>query len=203
MWNPLSKLSALIQGNGGIVNAHAHFDRAYSVTLEDFTNCRGNINSALQEKWKLVDKFKSNATEEIYFQHIMAALRMQHEQGIRYCLSFIDCDPVAEERALFAAKRAKEFVAKELKMRFLIAGQTLKGVVNKDARKWFEKSLEHVDLIGGLPGADAGNEEEHLDILLKAGKETGKRIHVHVDQLNSSKEKETELLARKVIHLTS
>ena len=199
MWNPLSKLSGLINGQGGFVNAHAHFDRAYSVTLEDFTNTQGNINSQLQEKWKLVDKFKSQATEEIYFQHITSALRLQNEQGIRYCLSFIDCDPVAGERALNAAKRAKEFAAKELKMRFLIACQTLKGVVDNNAREWFEKSLEHVDIIGGLPGADAGHEKEHIDILLKAAKETGKRVHIHVDQLNSAEEKETELLARKVI----
>jgi cytosine/adenosine deaminase-related metal-dependent hydrolase len=50
-----------------------------------------------------------------------------------------------------------------------------------------------------LPGADAGKEEEHIRILLKASKETGKRVHIHVDQLNSAEEKETELLARKVI----
>jgi cytosine/creatinine deaminase len=199
MWKPLSKLSGLISGQGGFVNAHAHFDRAYSVTLEDFTNTQGNINSKLQEKWKLVDRFKSQASEDIYFQHITAALRLQNDQGIHYCLSFIDCDPVAGERALFAAKKAKEYAAKELKMRFLIACQTLKGVVDRDARIWFEKSLEHVDVIGGLPGADIGHEEEHIDILLKAAKETGKRVHIHVDQLNIAEEKETELLARKVI----
>lgn len=45
MWNPLSKLSGLISGHGGFVNAHAHFDRAYSVTLEDFNSTQGNINS--------------------------------------------------------------------------------------------------------------------------------------------------------------
>ena len=199
MWNPLSKLTGMISGHGGFVNAHAHFDRAYSVSIEDFTNTQGNINSQLQEKWKLVDRFKSQATEDIYFQHISSALWLQNEQGVRHCLSFIDCDPVAGERALIAAKRAKEFAAKELKMRFLIACQTLKGVVDKEARAWFEKSLEHVDIIGGLPGADAGKEEEHIRILLAASKETGKRVHIHVDQLNSAEEKETELLARKVI----
>ncbi|APJ04088.1 amidohydrolase family protein [Silvanigrella aquatica] len=199
MWNPLSKISNLIQGQGGFVNAHAHFDRAYSVSLEDFSNTQGNINSQLQEKWKLVDKFKCQASEEIYFQHITAALRMQNQQGVRHCLSFIDCDPVAGDRAIAAAKRAQEYASKNLKMRFLLACQTLKGVVNKEARHWFEKSLEHVDIIGGLPGADAGNEAEHIDILLKAAKETNKRVHIHVDQLNTAKEKETELLARKVI----
>ncbi|WP_158999568.1 amidohydrolase family protein [Pigmentibacter ruber] len=199
MWNPLTKLSGLISGQGGFVNAHAHFDRAYSVTLNDFNSTQGNINSQLQEKWQLVDRFKKTATEDIYFQHIITALQLQSEQGIRNCLSFIDCDSVAGERALKAAIKAKDYASKELKMRFLIACQTLKGVIDPEARKWFEKSLEHVDIIGGLPGADAGAEEQHLNILLQAAKETNKRVHVHVDQLNSATEKETELLARKVI----
>lgn len=199
MWNPLSKLSGLISGHGGFVNAHAHFDRAYSVTLEDFNSTQGNINSQLQEKWKLVDRFKKTASEETYFQHITTALRMQHEQGVRHCLSFIDCDQVAGERAIKAAVKAKEMASKELKMRFLIACQTLKGVVTSESREWFEKSLDYVDIIGGLPGADAGKEEEHINILLQAAKETQKRVHIHVDQLNSADEKETELLARKVI----
>lgn len=198
MWNPLSQLAEKIQGNGGFVNAHAHFDRAYSVTLADFQNTHG-INSHLHEKWKLVDKFKSQATEDIYFRHIKMALKNQYEQGVRTCLSFIDCDPVAENRALKAALNAKQYAAQELKMRFLIACQTLKGVIDKVAREHFEKSLEYVDIIGGLPGADAGKESEHIDILFEAAKNTGKRVHVHVDQLNSAHENETELLAKKTI----
>ncbi len=199
MWNPFAKLSETIAGHGGFVNAHAHFDRAYSVSLSDFNDAHGIVNSHLFDKWKLVDKFKKNASEEIYYHHILAALNNQHEQGVRHCLSFIDCDPIAEERALRAALKAKNFVARNYKMNFLIACQTLKGVLQKDARQWFEKSLEHVDIIGGLPGVDAGQEKEHLDVLLKAAKETGKRVHVHVDQLNCAEEKETELLANKVI----
>jgi len=50
-----------------------------------------------------------------------------------------------------------------------------------------------------LPGADQGREAEHLDVLFEAAKATNKRVHVHVDQLNSADEKETELLARKTI----
>ncbi|KAB8033206.1 amidohydrolase family protein [Fluviispira multicolorata] len=199
MWNPFAKLSESIAGHGGFVNAHAHFDRAYSVSLADFNNAHGNINSHLFDKWKLVDKFKQSSSEENYYQHILAALINQHDQGVRHCLSFIDCDPIAEERALKAAIKAKEYAAKNLKMNFLIACQTLKGVLDKNARFWFEKALEHVDVIGGLPGVDAGKEKEHLDVLFKAAKETGKRVHVHVDQLNSPAEKETELLARTII----
>lgn len=198
MWNPLSDLHSKIKGHGGFVNAHAHFDRAYSVSHENFNNSEG-VESHLHAKWKLVDKYKSQSTEQSYFQHIMAALRAQHKQGVQACLSFIDCDPVSEDRALKAAVKAKQVASEDLRIRLLLACQTLKGVRDPQARKWFEKSLEHVDIIGGLPGTDAGHEAEHIDILLKAAKETKKRVHVHVDQLNSADENETELLARKVI----
>lgn len=198
MWNPLSKLTGKIRGQGGFVNAHAHFDRAYSVTLNDFQSTQG-VNSHLFEKWKLVDNFKKSTSEEAYFQHIMQALTLQAEQGVRVCLSFIDCDEVAEHRALQAAMRAQKYAASELKMRFLIACQTLKGVLQPGARQWFESALPYVDIIGGLPGADAGRESEHLDVLFAAARQTGKRVHVHVDQLNSAHEKETELLARKTM----
>lgn len=199
MWNPLSNLVSKINGQGGFVNAHAHFDRAYSVTLSDVMATENGVNSVLQEKWKLVDKYKKESTEESYFEHIALALRLQHEQGIQACLSFIDCDSVAEERALKAAKKAQSYASHDLKMKFLLACQTLKGVLEPEARKWFEKSLEYVDIIGGLPGVDIGKEDKHLDVLFKAAKETKKRVHVHVDQLNSAHEKETELLARKTI----
>lgn len=199
MWNPLANLVDKIKGQGGFVNAHAHFDRAYSVTLADLNTSQNGVNSTLHEKWELVDKYKRESSEENYFEHIVLALKLQREQGVQACLSFIDCDAVAEERAVKAAKRAQLYASHELKMKFLIASQTLKGVMQPEARKWFEKSLEYVDIIGGLPAADAGKEFHHIDILFKAAKETKKRVHVHVDQLNSAHEKETELLARKTI----
>jgi len=198
MWNPLADLVSKINGHGGFVNAHAHFDRAYSVSRENFQSKEG-VESHLHAKWKLVDKYKSQSTQESYLQHITAALRTQSEQGVQACLSFIDCDPVSEDRAILAAVEAKKIAAEQHHIRLLIACQTLKGVLDPNARKWFEKSLEYVDIIGGLPGTDAGHEAEHLDILLKAAKETNKRVHVHVDQLNSAEEFETELLARKTM----
>jgi cytosine deaminase len=199
MWNPTNQLITKIKGLGGFVNSHAHFDRAYSIDPADFRSDNKGINSTVQEKWHLVDTYKKNSTEESYYEHIFAALSFQKEQGVQACLSFIDCDEIAEERAMKAAIKAKKIAAEVLKMRFLIASQTLKGVLNPVARTWFEKSLDYVDVIGGLPGADPGKEAEHLDVLFEAAKRTKKRVHVHVDQLNSAKEKETELLAKKTM----
>jgi cytosine/creatinine deaminase len=201
MWNPLSELKRKIEGAGGFVNAHAHFDRAFSISPEDFAKSEGNVMSHLHEKWKLVDLFKSEASEDIYLRHISAALRDQKTQGVQVAMSFVDCDPVAGDRAIKASVRAKKYAAEELHMRFMTACQTLKGVLSAESRTWFERALEHVDIIGGLPGADKGREKEHIEVLLKAAKETKKRVHIHVDQLNSAEEKETELLARTIIEM--
>jgi cytosine deaminase len=198
-WMPLAALKQKILGAGGFVNAHAHFDRAYSVTPADLPGANATVECALQEKWQLVDAWKRSTSEEDYFSHITSALRAQHEFGVRTALTFVDCDPVAGTRALTAACRAKEYAATQLQMKLLLACQTLKGVLNPEARSFFETALEKVDVIGGLPGADKGREEEHLDVLLAAAKATKKRVHVHVDQNNDPLERETEQLARAVI----
>lgn len=190
MWTPLETLRVRINQAGGFVNAHAHFDRALSVERSDFE--QGHVHKHLHEKWKLIDDYKSRTTAEGYFTHIDRACRYQATQGVQAALSFIDCDPVCEDRALLGAVRVQE----ETPFRLLTACQTLKGVLEPEAREWFDLALEKVDIIGGLPGKDAGREEEHIEVLLSAGKRTGKRVHVHVDQLNSAEEKETELLAR-------
>lgn len=197
LWQPLADLYGGIEAAGGFVNAHAHFDRAYSVNPNDFLE--ENVQSHLHEKWRLVDVFKRAASEEVYFRHIWAALEAQRHFGIKTCLSFIDVDPVAQERALKAAVRARSLAGDKLHMRFLIACQTLKGVIDPLARDYFERSLEHVDIIGGLPGSDKGQEARHLDVLLETVKRTGKRAHIHVDQLNSPSEKETEMLCDRII----
>jgi cytosine/adenosine deaminase-related metal-dependent hydrolase len=77
--------------------------------------------------------------------------------------------------------------------------QTLKGVLDKDAKYWFDMGVEFVDIIGGLPAKDAGRESAHLDVLLSTAKKYNKMVHVHVDQFNTDEENETELLAKKTI----
>ena len=53
--------------------------------------------------------------------------------------------------------------------------------------------IDCVDIIGSLPGADPGKESQHLDVVMGWAKQSGIRLHVHVDELNRPTEKETEL----------
>jgi cytosine deaminase len=195
----LDRLRMLIDRNGGFVNAHAHFDRAYTAQTIDFE--KDTVNAHLFEKWEYVNAFKSQASEERYYNHISEAIYNQIQMGVSAGLTFIDCDPVSEDRALKAALRAKRDWHHKFELK--IACQTLKGLEpwkdKSDARDYFYKFAHFFDIIGGLPRKDEGYEAEHIDILLQTAKLNHQRVHVHVDQLNCSSEKETELLARKTI----
>lgn len=195
MFNPLYELKVRITKKGGFVNAHAHLDRANTVTRADFN---ADINKQLHEKWKVVDQIKRSLSTEEYFQNMKLALMEQALYNVKSVLSFIDVDEVCEYRPLLAAIEAKKFAKDLPKIDLKIACQTLKGVLSPISRKYIESSIEKFDVIGSLPAADK-NLSKHLDVVMGWAKDTGKRLHVHVDQLNTTKEKETELLARKTI----
>ena len=108
--------------------------------------------------------------------------------------------PQTEDRAIRAGLRAREHYADQITVKF--ANQTLKGVIDPEARKWFDIGAEMVDIIGGLPKRDErdfGRAAEAFDILLGTAKAQNKMVHVHVDQFNLSSEYETEMLAHKAI----
>ena len=182
-----------IQSHGGFVNSHAHFDRAYTITPKMMSR----TNDHLHEKWEYVDRFKQNASVGDYFENIKAAVDSQLFLSSRAACTFVDIDPICEYNAITAAKIVQESYGDEFPI--VIACQTLKGVLKKHPRQLIENAMDDFQILGGLPAKDAGKEAQHIDQLMKWAKDTGKRVHVHVDQLNHPDEKETELLARKTI----
>ena len=192
-WSPLEELRQKIISQGGMVNSHAHFDRAYTVNPTNMNLTKNHLH----QKWELVDKFKKNATVEDYIFNIESAVKKQIEFNTQAALTFIDIDEICGDKALQAALYVKEKYKNKFKLR--IACQTLKGVFEKKSREILEKHLHSVDVIGSLPAKDLGREVEHLDTVMNWAKQYNKRVHVHVDQLNDPSEKETELLCRKTI----
>jgi cytosine deaminase len=190
--NHLEVLKKKIINNGGFSNSHAHLDRAYTVDLSE-ANTVGNKH--LFEKWMLVDQFKRNATIEDYFKNISRALDTQLKYGVTKLTTFIDLDTVVGEKAITAAEACREISEDKFGISLKLASQTLKGVLKKEERNLFEKNIDRFDVIGSLPRAD-DDTEAHLDYLMDIAKQTKKKLHVHVDQLNTIEEKETELLAR-------
>lgn len=182
--------------NGGYTNAHAHLDRFTTVNPGDlFTNRRVDIS--LQRKWSVIDELKRQSTVDDIYDRLARGIEYQLAQGVTAIGTFIDIDPVIEDKAIRAAQRIKDQFRGSINMVFI--NQVLKGVIEPSARYWFNEAVQFVDIIGGLPAKDQGWEEEHLDILLGTAKDMGKIVHVHVDQNGHPRERETELLARKTI----
>ena len=198
MFDPNNILYDKIMKRGGFINAHAHFDRAFTVTENNMTDV---VNYHLFDKWKFVDKFKKNSTVEIYLNNITQAIASQMEYGTTAAMTFVDVDSVCGFKAAQAAQEAKR-QAKELGFDLKICSQALKGVLRPQEDLLLRRALQlgFLDAIGGLPRVEEGHEKEHLDQILFLGKQYNKRVHVHVDQLNNADEKETELLARRTMH---
>lgn len=183
-----------IKANGGWVNAHAHIDRAFILDEENFKL----TDDTLMEKWAYPDKYKASASIDLIYSNMERAVKDLLAQGGTALGSYIDVDPVIQDKAIHAAKRLRENYGDKLELKFI--NQVVKGVIDPEARKWFEIGAEFVDFVGGLPEKDAGHEAEHLDILFEAAKKNGgKPLHVHVDQLNLPEQRDTELLLKKTI----
>jgi cytosine/adenosine deaminase-related metal-dependent hydrolase len=196
-WNFKELILKEIKKRGGWVNAHVHMDRAFTVTPKKLSIYN---NHSLQEKWDLVDEVKKNATVDDYYRRISMATELMISQGVTAVGSFIDVDPVCEDRAIIGALKARERYKKQIKIKFI--NQVLKGIIQPQARKWFDIAAEYVDIIGGLPKRDErdyGKGKKHIDILLSTAKKLKKMVHVHVDQFNRQSDKETELLCDKTL----
>ena len=192
-WDLKAYLLKEIAAKGGWVSAHNHLDKAYLIKSEDLELAY----VSLQEKWDLIDELKQKQTVDEIYDRMAFGVEQQIAQGVTVLCTFIDVDPLIQDKSMRAAERVRERYKSQIKL--LFANQTVKGVLDQKAREWFDKGAEFVDIIGGLPGKDLGHEAEHLDILLSTAKKYGKMVHVHVDQFNTPKEQETALLVQKTL----
>jgi len=182
-----------IKKNGGWVNAHAHIDRAYTITKENFHYTK----ASLQEKWELNNELKQTSSIDVIYSRMAMAIENMLEQGVSCLGTFIDVDQYIEDKAIKAGQKIRDTYKKDITIVYI--NQVHYGVLDKTARKWFEIGAEFVDIIGGLPERDKGKEAEHLDVLFSTAKKMSKMAHVHIDQYNEPNQHDTELLAKKTI----
>lgn len=190
-WDLKGYMLEEIEKNGGFVNAHAHLDRAFTITPQLMDLCGRDLH----EKWNLVDDIKRNSTVENIYDRMMLGVSRMEAQGVSAIGTFIDVDCIIKDRSIRAAEKLRESCGKDIELKFI--NQTLKGVIDPEALAWFYLGAQFADIIGGLPGKDSGREAEHLDVVLGTAKSMGKMAHIHVDQLNIPAERETELLIKK------
>ncbi|HZE87445.1 MAG TPA: amidohydrolase family protein [Methylomirabilota bacterium] len=188
-----SEILQKIKKNGGWVNAHAHLDRAYSLTKENY-----HFTAAtLQEKWNLNDELKlQSSVDDIYDRMALGVERML-KQDVRVLGTFIDVDNKIQDKAIKAAQKIRDRYKNDLQIKYI--NQVHYGVLEPEARKLSAIGAEFVDIIGGLPERDKGREAEHLDVLFDTAKSMNKMVHVHIDQFNDPNQRDTELLVKKTI----
>jgi len=190
---PKRRLTEMIMERGGWVNTHAHIDRANILNAENFTLADGT----LKQKWDYPDRYKRDVTVDEIYANMSTALDHMIAQGVQAVGSFIDVDPIIQDKAIRAAVRIREDYGDKIQLRFI--NQVVKGVLEPSAREWFDVGAEFVDIVGGLPEKDEGRESEHLDVLFQTAQRLHKPLHVHIDQLNLPAQHDTELLIDKTL----
>ena len=74
-----------IKENGGWVNCHGHFDRAYTITSELYKLA----NKHRHEKWKLNKELRLKSTVDQIYDRMAAAVETLIEQGTTATGTFI------------------------------------------------------------------------------------------------------------------
>ena len=192
-WDLHSLLRKKIAENGGIVSCHAHFDKAHVITAETLEMTL----DSMEVKWDLWKKIKEGYTHENLIKRMCISAEKNIAQGSKVTRTNIDVDNTVGMMCIEAALEVKEKYKDQIDIQ--ICSQVLEGAMSPEARQWIEKAAPYVDVLGGLPSRDRPNQGEHLDYIFEMAKKLGKTVDVHIDQNNDPDEKDTELLARKVI----
>lgn len=190
----------------GLVSCHAHLDRAFTVTEENWAQSR----ALMEEKWKLVNEIrKANAAEpEVMKERVRGVLDMMIDQGVSVFHTHVDADLNTELKVVEAMVELREEYKDRISLRF--SAHPTQGLLNEektghDKRKLeiFEKACAMCDNVGGLPSADRGliggdGDLKHMDVIFGIAKNLGKSVDVHIDQENNPYEKDTSKLIGKV-----
>jgi cytosine/adenosine deaminase-related metal-dependent hydrolase len=192
-WNLKHHFLDAVQKLGGIANHHAHFDKAYLITMENLRLSQVDM----RKKWELYKYLKENYTYDDLVERIGRGVEAMIAQGVTYCRSMVDADSTVGLLPIKAAVAVKKKYADRIN--FEIGIQPLQGVLDPASYEQYEEACRMADFCGGLPSRDEPQVEKHLDVVFSLAKRLGKCVDVHVDQENNPLQTETELLARKTI----
>jgi len=187
-WNLKNQILKEITKQGGWVNCHAHFDKAFYITKDGLAKSMVDM----EQKWLMSDDIKRNSTQEQIEERIRTALDILINQGCNLTCTFIDAYEAVGHKAIDAANKVKEEYKDKIKM--LTITQPLGGLIDGPARNLYEEITAKADISGGLPSKDRPNDKKNLDTLFAIAKNLNKKIHVHIDQENNPNEKDTKTL---------
>ena len=192
-WDMKKEFFQLVTNQGGFACYHAHFDKAYLISMENLKLSQIDM----QKKWELYKYLKENYTHDDLVERISRGVEKMRQQGVTYCRTHIDADSTVKLLPINAALEVRERYKDQITLE--IAVQPLQGVLDTASRDYFVQACEQADIIGGLPSRDRPTPEKHLDFIMQLAKRLGKKLDVHIDQENNPDENEAELLALKTI----
>lgn len=178
----------LIKSKGGFKPLHAHFDKSNVVNPYLLKQAQ---KESMQEKWDSYNEIKANYTYEDIYQRAESCIHTFIKQKASIVRTFADADSIIGQMCIDALLKLKEDYQNIIKIE--IAVQPIQGLDNKQDYNSYYTACKKADLVGGLPSRDK-NPKEHLYKLFEIASTLNKPLDVHVDQLNSPQEKETQLL---------
>ena len=191
-WDLKTQMLEAIKQNGGFVNCHAHFDKAYYITKEGLDKSMLDM----EVKWRMSDDIKRAATEEEIKERLRRALDDLIAQGCKLTCTFVDAYDAVGHKAMDAVNVVKEEYKNKITL--LTITQPLGGLIDDKARALYEEITTKANIAGGLPSKDRPHEDKSLDHLFEIAKKLNKPVHVHIDQENNPNERDTEKLIAAV-----
>ncbi|MBU0647666.1 amidohydrolase family protein [Patescibacteria group bacterium] len=188
MQNLKQELLREIRQQGGFVNCHGHFDKAFYISKERLAESMVDM----EKKWHMSDDIKRNSSIEEVKDRIRRCLDIMIDQGVKTTGSFIDAYEAVGAKNIDAALTVKNDYKDRIN--FLIITQPLGGLVDNRARNLYEELTAKADMAGGLPSKDRPLDRENLDYLFAIAKNLKKPLHVHIDQENNPYERDTSIL---------
>ncbi|HTH80450.1 MAG TPA: hypothetical protein VL593_15875 [Ramlibacter sp.] len=206
------RLDAAIREHGGMLNAHLHLDRVYTLD-EKYMQAVGHrildtSHISLHQKHSLITDLHSGEayTEADFYRRINTALDEMVDCNTRRADTLVDC--TADGLGMTAMRwmlDIKKKRAHEIDLR--LAAYTPFGFDDSDSARWelMLEAVQYADFVAALPEADEKSVypnrigyEEDCRRLLKLAKDNGKSLQVHTDQRNEPNERGTERLIEVV-----
>lgn len=189
----------LIKSKGGFKPLHAHFDKSNVVTPNILQQAQ---KESMQEKWDSYNKIKADYTYDTVYLRAEKCVHTFIKQKAPILRTFADADSVIGQMCVDALLKLKEDYQDIIAIE--VAVQPIQGLDLKSDYDAYYTACKKADYIGGLPSRDK-DPKEHLYKLFEISSTLNKPLDVHVDQLNSPQEKETQLLldVKKEFSLTT
>jgi len=180
----------------GMVNCHAHLDRAYTLTPDIWKQA----SALMEEKWILNREIKKKHTDESIQERLTYCIEDFIKQGITACRTHVDADSVVGMLVVNAAAKVREKYKDKFTLQ--LVAHPLEGFLNtegtesdKSKMDLFEEACAVCDVVGGLPSRDRAMKEgdkKHAEFLFSVAKNLNKDLDVHMDQENNPHEKDCE-----------